>query len=39
LSFEQYCSVSMTLRGSMAIDYAVYVNGTKVDDTMQSNGG
>ena len=30
LSFEQYCSVSMSLRGSMSIDYAVFVNGEKV---------
>ena len=30
LSFEQYCSVSMSLRGSVAIDYAVFVNGEKV---------
>jgi putative redox protein len=30
LSFEQYCSVSMSLRGSISIDYAVFVNGEKV---------
>lgn len=30
LSFEQYCSVSMSLRGSVAIDYAVFVNGQRV---------
>lgn len=30
LSFEQYCSVSMSLKGGMTIDYAVFVNGKEV---------
>ncbi|KRO66547.1 MAG: disulfide bond formation regulator [Cryomorphaceae bacterium BACL21 MAG-121220-bin10] len=30
LSFEQYCSVSMTLAGAVTITYDVYVNGAHV---------
>jgi putative redox protein len=36
LSFEQYCSVSMSLRGSMTIEHAVFVNGEKVNDPSDS---
>ena len=36
LSFEQYCSVSMSLKGSLAIDYSVFVNGTKVSPESES---
>ncbi len=36
LSFEQYCSVSMCLKGSVAIDYSVFVNGTKVSPEAES---
>lgn len=36
LSFEQYCSVSMSLKGSVAIDYSVFVNGTKVSPESES---
>lgn len=36
LSFEQYCSVSMSLRGSMTIEHAVFVNGEKVNDSSDS---
>ncbi len=34
LSFDQYCSVSMSLKGSVAIDYAVFVNGERVEKTI-----
>ena len=30
LSFEQYCSVSMTLAGSVTITYDLYVNGIHI---------
>ncbi len=30
LSFEKYCSVSITLKGSVDVTYDVYVNGEKV---------
>ncbi|MBT8263465.1 MAG: OsmC family protein [Bacteroidia bacterium] len=30
LSFEKYCSVSITLEGSVEVTYEVYVNGEKV---------
>jgi putative redox protein len=30
LSFEKYCSVSITLEGSVDVTYDVYVNGEKV---------
>ncbi|MAO07587.1 MAG: disulfide bond formation regulator [Alteromonas sp.] len=30
LSFEKYCSVSITLEKSVAITYDVFVNGTKI---------
>lgn len=30
LSFEKYCSVSITLEGSVAITYQVFVNGKEV---------
>lgn len=36
LSFEQYCSVSMSLKGSVAIDYSVFVNGQKVSPETES---
>lgn len=30
LSFEKYCSVSLTMQGSVTITYDVFVNGKKV---------
>lgn len=36
LSFEQYCSVSMSLKGSVTIDYSVFVNGIKVNPESES---
>ena len=31
LSFEKYCSVSKTLEPNVEVNYAVFVNGEKVD--------
>jgi len=30
LSFEKYCSVSMSIKGSLEISYSVFVNGSEV---------
>lgn len=30
LSFEKYCSVSLTLKGNVEVTYTVYVNGKEV---------